>query len=53
MWRYRSEAQPNMRTAAADDAGAFTAIARDYLAFVDHDRETEEVFLLYREAATS
>lgn len=53
VWRYRSEAQPDMRKAAADEAGAFTEIARDYLAFVDGGRESEEVFRLYRVVAGS
>ena len=51
VWRYRAETQPNMRTAAAAEAGAFTEIARDYLSFVDDQRGDEEVFRLYTEAA--
>jgi hypothetical protein len=51
IWRYRSEAQPDMRRAAADEAGAFTEIAREYLSFVDADRQDEEAFRLYREVA--
>lgn len=47
IWRYGSESHPDLRRAAADDSGGFTAIAREYLSFVDSDRENEEVFRLY------
>lgn len=53
IWRYRSESRPDMRRAAADDSGRFTEIAREYLSFVDSERESEEVFRLYREVAGS
>lgn len=53
IWRYRSESRPDMRRAAADTSGRFTEIAREYLSFVDNDRESDEVFRLFREVAPS
>ena len=53
IWRYRSESRPDMRRAAADKSGHFTEIAREYLSFVDNDRESDEVFRLFREVAPS
>jgi hypothetical protein len=50
VWRYGSERPPDLRAAAAAQAGAFTELAREYLDFVDTSREPEEEFRLYRDA---
>lgn len=50
LWRYGSERPPDLRAAAADSAGEFTDVAREYLDFVDTTREPEEEFRLYRGA---
>jgi hypothetical protein len=50
VWRYGSERPPDLRAAAADSSGAFTAVAREYLDFVDTSRSSEEEFRLYRGA---
>lgn len=50
LWRYGGERPPDLRVAAADTSGAFTELARQYLSFVDQDRQDEETFLLYTEA---
>ncbi len=48
LWRYGSERVPDMRKAAADASGEFTALAREYLSFVDESRASEETFRLHR-----
>ncbi len=50
IWRYGTERPPDLRMAAADHAGAFTDVAREYLSFVDAARESDEEFRLYRAA---
>ena len=50
VWRYGAERPPDLRAAAASDSGAFTAVAKEYLEFVDTSREPEEEFGLYRDA---
>jgi hypothetical protein len=50
VWRYGAERPPDLRTAAAGHSGAFTAVAKEYLDFVDTDRGSEEEFRLYRDA---
>jgi hypothetical protein len=52
LWRYRTERPPDLRRAASDSGGAFTALAREFLAFVDEDRQGDEVFRLYRSVDT-
>lgn len=53
VWRYGAERPPDLRVAAADDSGAFTEVAREYLSFVDPSREPEEQFRLYRAAVNT
>lgn len=53
MWRYRTERPPDLRSAAADTAGAFTGLARMFLDFVDESRQPDETFRLYRSARRS
>ena len=48
VWRYHTDRPPDLRRAAADQGGAFTELARDFLAFVDEGRQAEETFRLYR-----
>ena len=50
VWRYLSEAPPDLRTAAKDSHGDFTDLAREYLDFVDQSRSDDEDFRLYRSA---
>lgn len=50
LWRYGTQAPPDLRVAAEDDQGAFTDLAREYLEFVDQSRASEEDFRLYRAA---
>jgi hypothetical protein len=52
VWRYGSNRPPDMRVAAADTAGAFADLAREYLSFVDQSRQDEESFRLYRSVET-
>ena len=48
LWRYGSERVPDMRKAASDTSGEFTALAREYLSFVDETRSDDETFRLHR-----
>ncbi len=48
LWRYGAPSPPDLRAAAGDSGGAFTELARDFLAFVDESRSEEEGFRLYR-----
>lgn len=51
IWRYGSDRPPDMRQAVADQqTGRFTDVAREYLSFVDTERESDEEFRLYRAA---
>lgn len=50
VWRYGAERPPDLRAAAAGHSGAFTAVAKEYLEFVDTDRGPDEEFRLYRDA---
>ncbi len=50
VWRYGAERPPDLRAAAANESGAFTEVAREYLSFVDSAREPDEEFRLYRAA---
>jgi hypothetical protein len=50
LWRYDTERPPDLRTAAAETAGAFTEMAREFLQFVDETRGADETFRLYRSA---
>ena len=50
LWRYLTDRPPDLRAAAADNAGAFTEMARQFLDFVDESRHVDETFRLYRSA---
>lgn len=50
LWRYLTDRPPDLRAAAADNAGAFTDMARQFLDFVDESRHVDETFRLYRSA---
>lgn len=50
LWRYQTDRHPNLRAAAADHAGDFTEMARQFLDFVDESRQSDETFRLYRSA---
>jgi hypothetical protein len=50
VWRYLSHRPPDLRAAAGDSKGEFTEMARQFLAFVDETRSSEETFRLYRSA---
>jgi hypothetical protein len=50
LWRYGSQRPPDLRAAADDQGGEFTEMARQFLAFVDDTRSSDETFRLYRSA---
>lgn len=50
LWRYQIDRPPDLRRAAADTAGEFTELARQFLDFVDESRQAEESYRLYRSA---
>ena len=50
LWLYGSGNPPDLRVAADDEWGAYTDLARQYLAFVDQTRAGDEDFRLYRSA---
>jgi hypothetical protein len=50
LWRYQTDRPPDLRKAAADTAGDFTDLARQFLDFVDEARHADESYRLYRSA---